>query len=156
MNNASISRTPAILIRIAILLLAIAVLAFLLVMPNFEGRNATATFLQVYFNDPFLAYVYVGSIPFFVALYHAFALFGDVTREPAKRLRAIRNCAVTLAAFIAGAEAWIILIVRRTEEDIAGGVAMGIFAMVVAVAIGVAATMFEKRVRADRVVTRPA
>lgn len=147
MRNASTSRTPAILLRIAILLIAIAVLAFLLVMPNFEGRNATATFFQVYFNDPFLAYVYVGSIPFFAALYNAFLLFGDVTREPARRLRAIRNSAVALAAFIAGAEAWIILIVRRTEEDIAGGVAMGALAALVTIALGVTAGVLEKRVR---------
>lgn len=41
---------------------------FLLWEPHVEGRNAHATFAQIYFQDAFLLYVYVCSIPFFIAL----------------------------------------------------------------------------------------
>lgn len=44
---------------------------FLLWEPHIEGRNAHATFAQIYFQDAFLFYVYVCSIPFFIALAQA-------------------------------------------------------------------------------------
>ena len=146
MHNASIIRASAPFARSAVVLLGVAVLAFLLIMPNFEGRNMDATLFEVYFNDPFLAYVYAGSIPFFVALYHAFAFFGGFG-ESANSLRTIRKCALALIGFIAGAEAWIILVVRRTEEDIAGGVAMGILALCVSGAMYAAAFAGERMLR---------
>ena len=31
--------------------------------------------MDIYLRDPFLAYVYVGSIPFFIGLYQAFRLW---------------------------------------------------------------------------------
>ncbi|MES2469505.1 MAG: DUF2975 domain-containing protein [Verrucomicrobiota bacterium] len=67
--------------------------------PHIEGRNAHATTFEIYFNDPFLAYAYVGSIPFFVALYRSFRLFGHVRQSGAfsqgsvDDLRVIRRCA---------------------------------------------------------------
>ncbi len=50
-----------------VVFLGIGALGFLLWEPHLEGRNAHATTFEIYFHDPFLAYVYVGSIPFFVA-----------------------------------------------------------------------------------------
>lgn len=47
------------------------VVVFLLWEPHIEGRNAHATFAQIYFQDAFLLYVYVCSIPFFIALAQA-------------------------------------------------------------------------------------
>ena len=35
-----------------------------------------ATLFEIYFKDPFLAYAYIASIPFFVALYQAFKVLG--------------------------------------------------------------------------------
>jgi hypothetical protein len=49
--------------------------------PHLEGRNAHATLFQIYFNDPFLAYAYMASIAFFVALYQAFKLLGHIARN---------------------------------------------------------------------------
>lgn len=37
-------------------------MALMLWFPHIEGRNANSTAFEVYFEDPFLAYVYVGSI----------------------------------------------------------------------------------------------
>ena len=36
----------------------------------------TPTLFQIYFNDPFLAYAYIASLPVFVALYQAFKVLG--------------------------------------------------------------------------------
>ena len=60
--------SSALLLQGVTVLVGIAVLAFLLWEPHIEGRNAHATTFEIYFKDPFLAYVYLGSAPFFVAL----------------------------------------------------------------------------------------
>ncbi len=146
MKNAPISRTSASFLQAATVLVAGSVLALLLVEPRFEGRNVGATLFETYFTDPFLAYAYVGSVPFFVALYHAFTLFGlrlDSSKDSANALRSIKRCAMALIAFIVGAEAWLFIAMRDTE-DVAGGVAMGVFAICISFAIYAAAAACEK------------
>src|SRR5688500_20329634 len=59
-------------LQTVVVLIGVGALALLLWEPHLEGRNAKATPFEIYFKDPFLAYAYVGSIPFFVALYQAF------------------------------------------------------------------------------------
>ena len=58
------------------MLIGIGALALMLWEPHIEGRNAHATLFEIYFKDPFLAYAYIASIPFFVALYQAFKVLG--------------------------------------------------------------------------------
>ncbi|MFZ1290993.1 MAG: hypothetical protein WAR79_12930, partial [Melioribacteraceae bacterium] len=58
-------------LQVIIVLVGIGGLTLLLLEPHFEGRNAHSTLFEIYFNDPFLALVYIGSIPFFIALYQA-------------------------------------------------------------------------------------
>ena len=80
MNNiktSSIKRGSAVFLQVVVVLIGIGALALLLWEPHLEGVNAHATTLyQIYFDDPFLALVYAGSIPFFVALYQAFKVLG--------------------------------------------------------------------------------
>ena len=64
-------RSSTIFLQIVIVLIGIGALALLLWEPHIEGVNENATLFEIYFKDPFLAYVYAGSIPFFVALYQA-------------------------------------------------------------------------------------
>src|SRR4029079_14915748 len=64
--NPNMKRSSALFLQAAIVPIGIAVGAFLLWEPRLEGRNAHATTFEIYFKDPFLAYVYLGSIPFFV------------------------------------------------------------------------------------------
>ena len=59
--NRAIART----LQVGVVLFGIAVLTFMLWEPHLEGRNAHATVFQIYFNDPFLAFAYVASIPVF-------------------------------------------------------------------------------------------
>ena len=69
-------RSSTIFLQVVIVLIGIGALALLLWEPHIEGRNAHATLFEIYFKDPFLAYAYIASIPFFVALYQAFKLLG--------------------------------------------------------------------------------
>ena len=133
-------RGSILFLRAVILLVGAGVLAGLLWEPQLEGRNANADLVTIYFRDPFLAYVYVGSLPFFFGLYQAFKFLGYVGQGQAfspaavKALRSIKLCALAVVAFIAGAEAYILF---GVSDDRAGGVAMGVgmsFALVVTAA----------------------
>ena len=133
-------------------LLGIAVFVFLLWEPHVEGRNAHATLFEIYFKDAFLACAYIASIPFFVAIYQAFKLFGDVGRNGVfslrslSALRTIRYCAIIVLGFIAVGEAYLFIMVRG-EDDIAGGVAMGIFVALFFTIIATGAALFERTLR---------
>ena len=63
-----------IFIQALILLLGVGVLALLLWEPQVEGRNVHATLFEIYFKDPFLAYIYLAFVPFFVGLTRAFKI----------------------------------------------------------------------------------
>jgi len=67
-----LKRSSTAFLQSVIVLIGIGALALLLWEPHIEGRNAHATPFEIYFKDPFLAYAYVASIPFFAALYQAF------------------------------------------------------------------------------------
>lgn len=138
-----------IFLQLVIVLIGIGALAFILFEPRYEGRNANATLFQIYFNDPFLAYAYISSIAFFVALYQAFKLLGYIgrnevfSRAAVMALSAIKYCALAFIAFVAGAEGYFIIVVRRVEEDIAGGVMMGLVMIFISAVVATAAAVFE-------------
>jgi hypothetical protein len=141
-------RASTAFLQAVILLIGVGALALMLWEPHLEGRNAQATLFQIYFNDPFLAYAYVASIPFFVALYQAFKLLGAIARDDVfsqrsvRALRIIKYCALAVAGFGVGGEAYL-FIVQRGKEDIAGGVAVGLFIIFVSVVSAAAAAAFE-------------
>ena len=131
--------------------ICIATLTFLLWEPHLEGRNVDATTFEIYFKDPFLAYVYLGSVPFFVALYRAFSLFGDVrqtrtfSQGTVDALRAIKTCAIILLGFIAGGVVFIIMF--GDGEDRPAGIFMSFLATSGASAIAIAASMFARQLQ---------
>jgi hypothetical protein len=141
-----------IFLQVVVVLIGIGALAFMLLEPHLEGRNVNATLSQIYFNDPFLAYVYTASIAFFVALYQAFKLLKYIGRNEVfsqaaiKTLRTIKYCAMILVAFIVGAEGYffIVQVQRKVEEDIAGGVMMGLIMIFISVVVAAAAAVFKR------------
>lgn len=142
-------KSSTIFLQVVIVLIGVGALALMLWEPHLEGRNVNATPFEIYFKDPFLAYAYISSIAFFMALYQAFKVLGYVrenkTFSPVtvKALRVIKYCAVSLAGFIVAAEAYLFIAVRG-KDDIAGGVAMGLMMIFVSVVVATAAAMFEK------------
>jgi hypothetical protein len=145
----TINRSATIFLQGVVVLLGMVALAFMLWEPHIEGRNAHATVFEIYFKDPFLAYAYIGSTAFFVALFQAFRLLGSIRRNQVfsqnsvRALRTIKYCAITLVAMIGAAVAYLCIFVRD-KDDIAGGVAMGLFTSFVSVVVATAAAVFEK------------
>ena len=151
-STASMNRSSTLFLQVVIVLAGIGALALLLWEPHIEGRNAHATLYQIYFNDPFLAYAYIASTPFFVALYQAFRVLGYARKNKIfsqaaiKALRTIRQCALTVAGFIVGGEAYL-FVVQRGKDDIAGGVAVGFVLIFLSIVVAAAATVFENLLR---------
>ena len=144
-------RSAAIVLQLVIVLIGIVVFAALLLEPTVEGVNANATTLyEIYFDDPFLAYIYFSFIAVFVGLYQAFKLLGYIGRDEAysqqsvQALRTIKYCAMTFAGLIFAAVVYIFVAVRG-KADIAGGVAMGLFMIIVSAVVATAAALFERK-----------
>jgi len=141
-------RSSTIFLQVVIVLIGIGTLALLLWEPRIEGRNAHATNFEIYFKDPFLLLVYIGSIPFFVALYQAIKVLGYTGQNqifsPAavKALRTIKLCALTIIGFVVVEEIFIML--THGNDDAAGGVFMGVLITFGSIVIAAAAAMFER------------
>ncbi|MEK7638748.1 MAG: DUF2975 domain-containing protein [Patescibacteria group bacterium] len=142
-------RSSTIFLQVVIVLIGTGALALLLWEPHVEGVNANATTLsEIYFDDPFLALVYVGSIPFFVALYQAFKVLGYAgqnkifSQAAVNALRTIKYCALAIIGFVVVEEIFIIL--NHGNDDAAGGIFMGVLITFGSIVIATAAAMFEQ------------
>ncbi len=152
MNRAAIA-----FLKVVVVLIGLGALAFLIWEPQIEGRNAHATFFEIYFTDTFLAYAYVASIPFFVALYQALRVLGYAADDSVfshasvKALRTIKLCALIIIGFVVAGE--LIFILFNDSDDRAGGVFMGILIASGSLVAAAAAAMFEGIVRSavDRI-----
>jgi len=142
-----IQRSSTAFLQIVIVLIGMGALALMLWEPHLEGRNAHATVFEVYFKDPFLAYAYLASIPFFVALYQGFKVLGYAgtdrvfSQAALKALRTIKFCAIALIGFVAVGELFIMM---GDSDDRAGGVFMGVLITFVSIVIATAAATFER------------
>jgi len=142
MNRGSILFLKAVLV-----LMGIGALALMLWEPHLEGRNAHATLVAIYFNDPFLAYAYIASTPFFVALYQAFKVLGYaghdtiLTLTAVKAVRTIKLCAMAIVGFVMIGELFILL---NESDDRAGGVFMGILIAFPSIVIATAMVVLER------------
>jgi len=145
--NRLIERGSILFLKAVLLLVGIGALALMLWEPHIEGRNAHATHFEIYFKDPFLAYAYIASIPFFVALYQAFKLLRYVGQNtvfsPAaiRALRTIRYCAMAIVGFVALGEVFIMM---GESDDRAGGVFIGILITFSSIVIVAAMIVLER------------
>ena len=140
-------KSSTVFLQVVIVLIGIGTVGLLLWEPRIEGRNAHATLFEIYFKDPFLAYAYIASIPFFVGLYQAFKVLGYVgqnkvfSQAAVKALRTIKYCAISIIGFVVGGEIFIML---GNSDDRAGGVFMGILITFGSIVIATAAAMFQR------------
>jgi hypothetical protein len=141
-----VERGPTAFLQGVVVLIGIGVLAFLLWEPRVEGVNAHATTFQMYFSA-FVAYAYVGSIPFFVALYQAFRLLGYIGRNEVlsqrsvRALRTIKYCALAVIGFVAVS---VIFMVGGDREDRPGGTFMRLLIAFPSVVVAAAAATFQR------------
>lgn len=142
------SRSSTIFLQVVLVLIGLGALALLLWEPQIEGVNAHATNFEIYFQDPFLALVYAGSIPFFMALYQAFKVLGYARQnkifspEAVKALRTIKYCALAIIGFVVVEV--IVILLNHGDDDPAGGVFMGILTAFGSIVVATAAAMFER------------
>jgi len=140
-------KTSTIFLQIVIGLIGVGALVLLLWEPHTEGVNAHAGFFEVYL-DPFIALVYAGSIPFFIALYNAIKVLGYAgnnkvfSHEAVNALRRIKYCALTIVGFVVAEEIFIML--THGDDDAAGAVFIGVVITFGSIVIAAAAAMFER------------
>ena len=139
-------RGSTIFLQVVIVLLGVGVLALLLWEPHVEGVNAHATLFEMYFN-PFIAYAYIGSIPFFVALYQAFKLLAYIRRNEifsqrsVRALRTIKYCALAIIGFVAVS---VIFMIFGDRDDRPAGLFMRILITFPSIVVAIAAAVFER------------
>lgn len=140
-------KSSTVFLQVVIVALGIGALALLLWEPHIEGVNAHAAFFEVYL-DPFIALVYIGSIPFFVALYQTLKVLGYIrqnktfSQATVKAMRTIKYCALAIIGFVAVEEIFIML--NHGSDDAAGGVFMGVLITFGSIVIATAAAVFER------------
>ena len=141
-----LKRSSTAFLQAVLVLIGVAALAFLLWEPQVEGVNAHATHFQKYFNL-FVAYAYVASIPFFIALYQAFKLLGYAahnqvfSQEAVKALRTIKYCALALIGFVAVS---VLFMISGDRDDRPAGVFMRILITFPSIVVATAAAMCER------------
>lgn len=142
-------KSATMFLQAVIVLIGLGICAALLWEPQLEGRNAHATQFEIYFKDPFLAYLYLSSLPFFYALYEAWKVLTHMrnntifSHTALRSVQTIKYCALILIGCILGAEAYIFFFIRGTD-DVAGGVAMGLLMLTIATIAATAAAVFER------------
>lgn len=141
--------------QLVLALIGVGIFVWLLWFPHTEGRNVNATLFQVYFNDPFLAYIYVASLPFFVGLYQAIKILGYAGKNnvlsqlAVNALRKIKYCALITAGAIIAADIFLVIHARLYPEIGAtdgpeGAVMLGLIATLLSIVIAAAAAVFQR------------
>jgi hypothetical protein len=141
------TRRSTLFLQVVIVLIGIGALALMLWEPHIEGRNAHATLFEIYFKDPFLAYAYIASISFFVALYQAFKVLGYAgqnkifSQAAVKALRMIKYCAIAIIGFVAVS---VIFMIGGDREDRPAGLFMRILVTFPSIIVATAAAISER------------
>lgn len=115
--------------------------------PQTEGRAAQLDLISIY-TDPFILYIYIGSVPFFIGLYQAFKLLNFIDSNKAfsqgavNTLKNMEFASLSLIGFIALA----LLYIRFAAhgDDAAGPTMLGIVAAFAVGVIATAAAVFQK------------
>ncbi len=140
-------RNRLLILQALTVFLGIGTLTFLLWEPHLEGRNVHATLFEVYFNDPFLAYAYIASVPFFMAMYQIFTLLGSygkntmVSLDTLQSLRKIQYCAISIIGFVAVGVAFLLLGISDDRPPV---LFMGTLVIVASIIVATAAAMFAR------------
>lgn len=140
-------RGSTLFLKVVILLITIGVLVGLVWFPQTEGRAANLDLISIY-KDPFIIYIYIGSIPFFVGLYQAFKLLSLIeankvfSQHAVNTLKNMKFASLSLIGFIALALLYIRFFAHG--DDPAGPTALGIIASFAAAVIATATAIFQK------------
>ena len=135
-------------LKFVICLIAFGAFTCLIWLPQLEGRAADLDLIRIYM-DPLIIYTYIGSIPFFVALYQAFKLLGYIdgnkvfSQLSVDAVRNIKYCAMAFVGFILLGLLYIRLS-APVDEDPAGVTALGTVISFASIVIATAAAIFQR------------
>lgn len=144
-------KTFSVFLQILVVLIGIATLAIMIWFPLTEGRAANLDLLSIY-ADPFIIYGYLASIPFFIALYQAFRLLGNIGQNrvfslaSVKALQNIKYCAIIVSASIVAAGLYI-RVFHADGDDPAGFLALCIVTTFISIVVATIAGVFERKLR---------
>lgn len=141
-------RSSTLFLQAVVVLAGLGALAVMLWEPHVEGRNAHATLFEIYFKDPFLAYVYASSSAFFIALYQVFRVLGYVgqnktfSQASVDALRTIKYCGMALIGLVA--VGMVFMLIFGDKEDRPAGIFMSVMISLIFMVVTTAAAMFQR------------
>lgn len=136
-------------LKTVILLIAIGIFVGMVLFPQTEGRAANLDLISIY-RDPFIIYIYIGSMPFFIGLYQAFKLLNFIDANKAfsqgavDTLKKIKVASFSLIGFIVVGLFYIRFSAHGVNDDPAGPTALGIVVIVASFVIATGAGVFQK------------
>ena len=132
-------------LKLVISLIGIAVLASCFLLTSEVIKAGDALFL------PILIIMYVTAIPFFLALYQALRLLGNIDRNMAfselsvKALRNIKYCAITISALYAAGMPFLVSVADK--DDAPGAVGFGLIFILASIVVATFAAVLQRLVR---------
>ncbi len=142
-------KSSTIFLKLVLILLGLMVFIALLWFPPTEGRAKDLDLFHIYW-DPVIAYIYLGSIPFFMALYQAFRLLNYIEENKTfslasvKILQTIKYCAISIVCSTGILAAWLRYMAIGSGDDPAGGMAIGIVIIFASTVIATFAGILQK------------
>ncbi len=138
------------ILKLAILLIGTGAFVGMILFPQTEGRAVNLDLFEIY-NDPFIIYIYIASIPFFIGLYQAFKLLNFIEAGKAfsqgavNSLNNIKLACISFIGFIILALVYIRFFIRG--EDPAGPTMLGFVAILASVIISTTAAVFQRQLQ---------
>ena len=132
-------------LKLVISLIGIAVLALCFLLTSEVIKAGDALFL------PILIIMYVTAIPFFLALYQALRLLGNIDRNMAfselsvKALRNIKYCAITISALYAAGMPFLVSVADK--DDAPGAVGFGLIFILASIVVATFAAVLQRLVQ---------
>ncbi len=122
-------RISTLFLKGVIVLVGITVFGWLIIFPQLEGRAANLDLISIY-NDPFIIYIYIAFIPFFMSLYQALKLLGQfdknkISSTSIKTIENIKKYMLMFIGLIALTVLYISMLSRQTQDDGAGAMMLG-------------------------------
>lgn len=143
-------KSSTLFLKAVLVLVAIGVLAGLIRFPQTEGVAKNLDLVSIY-TSPFILYMYIGSIPFFIGLYQAFKLLNLIdankafTQGAVNILRNMKFASLALIGFIGLALIYIrFLAPHGIDDDPAGPTMLGFVVSFAVAVIATACAVFQK------------
>ena len=135
-------------LQFVVLLFGLFSLILLLRFPLLEGRAVNLTLFEIY-SDPFILYVYLSSIAFYLALLELVKLLKYIGEDrlfsitSIAAIKKIKFCSFFICIFIVLGAIYIRFF-HHPEDDPAGFMALSILLILIFTAVGAATAVFEK------------